>query len=149
MNKAEAVYEFIDKYAYFACCGIIVMENYSMSSGGDIANLIKVFDKFMQQHQLLTELVEDGKMTEEGADSIMRSSINLLRSRSVVKFFELVNENIIHNTMEDEERKIAISKINNKINNNKVTNKDFIEFIKILRKKEENKLESIIKGGKI
>ena len=35
MKKGEAVYEFIDKFAYFACAANIVLESYTMTDGED------------------------------------------------------------------------------------------------------------------
>lgn len=137
MNKSEVVYEFISQFAYFACSGIIVMENYTVSNGDIFKELIEVFDLFMEEHDALSKLVEEGKVTEEAADSILKASIRKLRSRSVVKFFELVDKDVFPNISDIKKRNEAVSKILKKIKENKATNDDFIAFIETLRKEEE------------
>ena len=141
MNKAEAVYEFVNQFAYFACSGIIIMENYTVSDSDKFSDLIQAFDVFMEQHQKLSDLVEEGKMSEEAADSILRASIKKLRSRSVVKFFELVNKYILTNIENNEKLEKAITKISKEVKGNKETNKVFLELIETLRKEEESILK--------
>lgn len=138
MNKAEAVYEFINQFAYFACSGIIVMENYTISDADKFSDLIQAFDTFMKLHQELTRLVEDEIITEEAADSIISASIKKLRSRSVVKFFELVKEEFFDNVNDSEEMEKAISKISKEVKGYKETNKAFLELFETLRKEEED-----------
>ena len=141
MNKAEAAYEFISQFAYFACSGIIVMENYTVSDGDIFSELIVYFDMFMEQHRRLTKLVKDGTVTEEAADSILKASIRKLRNSSVKRFFELVDKDVFPNTSGGVERDEAVSTILKKIKDNTVTNEDFITFIETLRLVEECKFK--------
>lgn len=138
LNKAEVVYEFINQFAYFACSGIIVMENYTISDADKFFDIIQAFDIFMEQYQELTKLVEEGKMSEEAADSMMKTSIKKLRSRSVVKFFEMLKTHIYPNIGESAELKKAISKISKEVRGYKETNKAFLELIETLRMEEEH-----------
>ena len=141
MNKAEVVYEFINQFAYFACSGIIFMENYTIADGNVFSDLIDDFDLIMEKYQELAKHVEEGRISEEAADSIIRASIKNLRSGSVIKFFELIKEDILPNSGECKERENAITAIMKGIKEYKVTNKEFIVLMETLRKEEEKQFK--------
>ena len=61
VEKGEAVYEFVDKFAYFACAGNIVLECYTMTDGEEAyKKLMTAFDKYMQYYKKLISAVEQG-----------------------------------------------------------------------------------------
>ncbi len=87
MKKGEAVYEFIDKFAYFACAANIVLESYTMTDGEDTyKKLMAAFGKYTEYYNALMVGVEKGRITEEVADTSLKTYINWLQSKSI-KFF--------------------------------------------------------------
>lgn len=87
MKTSEAIYEFVDKVAYFACTANIIIENYTASDGTDFyRELMGDFREFIQLYQRLTKAVRQGRLTEQKADIILKSMINWLHQNSVTRF---------------------------------------------------------------
>lgn len=89
MKKGEAVYEFIDKFAYFACAANIVLESYTMTDGEDTyKKLMSAFGKYTEYYNALMDGVEKGSISEEVADTSLKTYINWLQSKSIKSFVE-------------------------------------------------------------
>ena len=56
LKTSEAIYEFVDKVAYFACAANIIMENYTASDGEPFyRELMGDFREFVKLYQRLAE----------------------------------------------------------------------------------------------
>lgn len=93
VKTSEAVYEFVDKVAYFACAANIIIENYTASDGADFyRELMGNFREFMQLYQRLTKAVEQDQLTDQKADIILKSMLNWLHQNSMRRFAKAMSK---------------------------------------------------------
>lgn len=150
MGKGEAVYEFVDKFAYFTCAANIVLESYTMTDGEDTyKRLMSAFGKYMEYYRELMCGVEKSLITEEMADTSLKSYINWLQSKSIKSFVEKLqicledyNKGTIHITDK-------LNAIQSKLRASQFTTSDLQELLEYIRTVEEeygekNELEEII-----
>lgn len=89
MELGESVYEFIDKFAYFACAANIVIENYTMTDNDKAyQEIMMIFDKYIDYYEKVESGVSTGKLTKETADAALRIFTNWLRNECISKFME-------------------------------------------------------------
>ena len=139
VGKGEAVYEFVDKFAYFACAGNIVLECYTMTDGEEAyKKLMTAFDKYMQYYNKLISAVEQGSITQEVADTSINTYINWLQSKSMKLFVEKLqaclrdhNENMI-------DIKSQMETIQTKMRTSKFTTLDLRKLLEHIRNMEED-----------
>lgn len=150
MGKGEAVYEFVDKFAYFTCAANIVLESYTMTDGEDTyKRLMSAFGKYMEYYRELMCGVEKSLITEEMADTSLKSYINWLQSKSIKSFVEKLeicledyNKGTIHITDK-------LNAIQSKLRDSQFTTSDLQELLEYIRTVEEeygekNELEKIV-----
>lgn len=140
MKRGEAVYHFIDKFAYFACAGNIIVECYTMSDGEDVyKRLMTAFDKYMQYYEKLTEAVEQGEITQESADAAVRTYINWLQSQSTKKFADVFEKCLKEHGAEKIDIGSRLESIQKKLRTSEFTTADLQEMLEYIRVEEEKR----------
>lgn len=93
MNKDEVIYEFVDKYAYFACVGNIIIENYTMSDGEDVyKTMMQTFKSYLYHYNYIKKEVEAGTIEEKAASAAIKVDINWLRQKSFKGFVSVLQQ---------------------------------------------------------
>lgn len=95
MRIGDALYEFINRYAYFSNPANIVIENYSANDGNSIeADILLEFFRFLVELSKTQDSVKRGILSEEEADVKLRTSINGLRLHTVDHFLIILDQQI-------------------------------------------------------
>lgn len=149
MNKEVAIYEFIDRYAYFACAACIAIENYAMTDADDdYRRLVSDFTEYLQYYDSLREIFDKGKIGEKEFDSFINSYLEFSRQNNMNKFINTLQE-CVNNAigLENELSKIDVKQIYKRIQKEAQKKKSYTGFdtseIRILldeiRKEEERR----------
>ena len=89
VDKGEAVYEFIDKFAYFSCAANIILESYTMTDGeAAYKKLMGAFEQYIEYYDILSNRVKKGEISQEVADVSIETYVNWLQGKSIKAFFE-------------------------------------------------------------
>ena len=142
MERGDAVYEFIDKFAYFSCAANIVLENYTMTDGEDAyKKLMIAFDRYIEYYNKLMEGVEQGIFTMQVAEVSLKTYVNWLQNKSMQSFTEklkncLVDQNEVRINFQDQ-----MQDIQKKIRTSKFTTLDLQELLEYIRDVEEKDRE--------
>lgn len=95
MKKGDALYEFINRYAYFANPANIVVENYSARDGNIIeADIILELFRFMSEYDKAQESVKSNAFLQEEVDVKLRTAIYELRLQTVDRFLNVLSRQI-------------------------------------------------------
>ena len=139
VEKGEAVYEFVDKFAYFACAGNIVLECYTMTDGEEAyKKLMIAFDKYMQYYKKLISAVEQGAITQEVADTSINTYINWLQSKSMKSFVEKLQACLKDHNEDKIDIKSQMETIQTKMRTSKFTTSDLQKLLEHIRTMEED-----------
>lgn len=139
MKKGEAIYEFIDKFAYFACAANIVLESYTMTDGeGTYKRLMSAFGKYANYYNTLMAGVEERSITEEVADTCLKTYVNWLQSRSIKSFVEKLQICLEDHNIETIKIKDKLDEIQSKLRNSQYTTSDLQKLLEHIRTIEED-----------
>lgn len=132
MEKARAIYEFIEDYARTACSAIILLEGYTMTDAeDDYRQLIKTFDIYMEYYEDMSKGIRDGRFSEEAADVCLRTYLNWLREKSSKNFKNKIMECL------DPDIRIEVEKKVSKIDFSSFNTTKIQKILKNIRKREE------------
>lgn len=142
LKTSEAIYEFIDKVAYFACAANIIMENYTASDGEPFyRELMGDFREYVKLYQRLAEKIVQERLTEKTADIILKSEINWLQQKSVKGFVEALSKAVKDNNIEkplEYNMETRFIELRNRHEKTGFRARELLEILKEIRELEES-----------
>ena len=142
LKTSEAIYEFVDKVAYFSCAANIIIENYTASDGEPFyRDLMADFREYVKMYQWLAEKIVQGRLTEKKADVYLKSEINWLQQKSVKGFAEALSKAVKDNNIEkplEYNMEARFIELRNRHEKTGFRARELLEILKEIRELEES-----------
>jgi len=141
MDLGESVYEFVDKYAYFACAANIILENYTVTDNEEAYKGIMIaFDKYIKYYNRVELGVKEREISNDAADAVLRTYINWLRNTCISNFLakmqKCINEGFGGDSIK-KEIKERLDDLQKKIRGSDFNTSDLLSLLTDIRIEEE------------